>query len=76
MMGIVGRLCQTPYGRRFQKRPTNLDIMACAVLSAEKIGAQASCLWGNRASRLVKSFSSAGKMPAGPTAKVAVLKFT
>jgi hypothetical protein len=37
------------------------------------IGAQASCLWGNRESRLV-SLSSAGKMPAGPTAKMAVLR--
>jgi len=34
--------------------------------------AQASCLWGDRASRLVDVLS-AGKMPAGPTAKMAVL---
>jgi hypothetical protein len=37
------------------------------------IGAQASCLWGNRASRLVDTFPPAGKMPIGPTAKMAVL---
>src|SRR5205823_2661079 len=29
--------------------------------------AQASCLWGNRASRLVDTFSPSGKMPAAPT---------
>src|SRR4029077_10741459 len=38
------------------------------------IGAQASCLWGDRASRLVVTFRSAGEMPAGPTAKMAVLR--
>ena len=37
--------------------------------------AQAACLWGNRASRLVSPAFSAGKMPAGPTAKMAVLLF-
>jgi hypothetical protein len=34
--------------------------------------AQASCLWGNWASRLVDGHW-AGRMPAGPTAKMAVL---
>ena len=40
----------------------------------KRIGAQASCLWGYRARRLVVTFRSAGKMPAGPTAKMAVLR--
>jgi hypothetical protein len=38
------------------------------------IVAQASCLWGNRASRLVDDLASAGMMPAGRTAKMAVLR--
>jgi len=39
--------------------------------------AQASCLWGNRASRLVQDKNaSAGKMPAGPTDKMSVLRFS
>ena len=34
----------------------------------EAIVAQAYCLWGNRASRLVDDLASAGMMPAGRTA--------
>ena len=40
----------------------------------EAIVPQASCLWDNRASRLVDDLASAGMMPAGCTAKMVVLR--
>jgi len=38
--------------------------------------AQASCLWGSRASRLAFRSDSAGWKPAGPTAETAVPLFS
>ena len=73
---VVGRLTRSLRLSRSSDRAVYAG-RAASLLFLELIYtfivAQASCLWGNRASRLVKLIVAAGKMPAGPTARMAVL---
>jgi hypothetical protein len=51
------------------------DLRSQFATSKRADGAQASCLWGSRASRLAFRNDSAGWKPVGPTAKMAMPRF-